>query len=280
MVRHHMSATCPALFARRPGGFWLATICGYHDTLFAVDADGTASTSGTFPYQIAAIGSTPDGRLWVATNHELFAVDAEGRVERHIKLPARTWIADVTAAPDGSAWFVDTAADKLGQAQRDGRTSWHALPGAPQSVTVDSRGCVLVMFADRVAAWSPSGLHTVATVMGQIDLSGRFLVPARDGSVWVVGLCGTVARIDAHNRTQLITLPAASCPVDIAPDASGGAWLVDNNPDVLVHIAPTGELTPYSAGQGQLAGVFVDQRDHVWFADPSTGEIVSVTEHP
>lgn len=278
LQHYHTDVACPAYFAGRPNGLWLATICGYQNVLYAVDPDGSSVIRASFPRQLTAISSATSGGVWVATNTEVFAVDRTGRIRVHVRAPAGGWVSDIAGAPDGSAWFVQADRNELGHVETSGKLRSYKLADAPESVAVERSGRVLVMFDDRIAEWTPSGPRTLAAVMGQIDLTGRYLVPAPDGSVWVVGLCGTVGHMNTRGQVHLITLPrSSSCPVALAPDAFGGAWFVDNSRPVLAHISPAGDVTAFSAGRGDLEGVAVDDRGRVWFSNTSYSEIDSFT---
>ena len=279
-IQHHrIAATCPAFFAPRPDGLWLATTCGYQNSLLAVKPDGSSAELLRIPYQLAAISGGPQGSLWVARRSDLFAIDADGRIRAHVRLPAGTWVCDIAAARDGSVWYADSAKDRLGRVSPDGHVVTFDLGATPQSVAVDSRGRVLVMFDDHIAEWSHSRLRTLAPVMGQVSMTGRFLVPAADGVTWVVGLCGEIGHLDARDAMRLIRLPlSSSCPVSLAPDRSGGAWFVDNTPQVVVvHVSAGGTFTVVPAGPGYLTGIAVDDRDDVWFANASDQEILSIS---
>jgi signal transduction histidine kinase/CheY-like chemotaxis protein len=174
-------------------------------------------------------GSLPDGAVTIRHGLVLRADVLDGYVVESIAEPragsdSESVMAGINGVVPGETWTVAEGALKQ---FRDGRWAVRAA-ARPGDAMLDALPLadrrVLVLFADRVAAFDPAGATWAALVDARTSGVGRFsgMVRGFGGEVWVAGTRGA-GRLDIGAATPWTAWPAADLEAFTAPlPADGG----------------------------------------------------------
>ncbi len=158
----------------------------------------------------------------------------------------------IAAAPDGSIWFTEYAAAKVGRLSADGAITELALPNGgkgPYGITVDPDGIVWV------AETSPGRLVRIGpnASVSEVPLSGSHIplgvATGPDGSLWFTelgsaGFC--VSRLSADGTLREFRTPTnGSLPDAIAAGPDGNVWAAERG---------VGRIARVSTGFGSFDG--------------------------
>jgi len=120
-----------------------------------------------------------------------------------------------------------------------------------------------------VQSGPPTG-HFIEYAMPHADEAPTAIAAAADGSIWF-----TIDRADAlgrwrEGRIERVPTPRRNFePLGLAVAADGSAWYTDIAAGAVVHLAPSGEASPYTLDSPitRLGRLAVAPDGSVWFAD-------------
>jgi streptogramin lyase len=199
----------------------------------------------------------------------------------------------ITAAPDGTMWFVDRSANTVNHLRVDGTYEVAA------TIPTDGSGATDVVVGPDGGIWFTER---------QVDKIGRFdpttgvvtelpltataqpqSITVAHGDLWVTERYGKLARIDTttHDISE-IDLAAGSDPFGITTASDATLWITERLANVIVHYDPvSGTTDSYLVTPGSdPRGIAVAGNGAVWFTewasskvgklDPGTGNVTDI----
>jgi virginiamycin B lyase len=256
------------------------------------------------------LARTASGDLLFATRDAIWQRSPTGETRRHA-IPAAAptgptggGLSDMTVSADGSVWFLQSDADRLGRLSPDGTITDVPLarPGdgfiRPSSLTADPDGSVWVSatLAGRIARVDG---RTLAVAQFPIPhatgvVKGASLAADGDGGVWFeypatsVYPEGSPPALGRMNRRGSITfhrLPDGQprWPGSLTAGPDGAIWFLDGPAKTVGRMASDGTLTgfPFAYADVAVGGT----RPHelaagpsaLWFAQPHTNSLGLIT---
>jgi len=180
----------------------------------------------------------------------------------------------VAATAEGTIWFTDAGADRVGRRTASGSISLVALPllSGPAGITVGADGAAWVALNDRsqIARVTEDGDVTeYATPTSGSQPFGIAAGP--DGNVWFTEIGGNqIGRITPDGVMTEFPLPnPVSAPAGIAAGPDGALWFTQFNGNRIGRISIEGAITefplpiPASGPLGIARGV----DGHLWFTE-------------
>ncbi|MDQ6615540.1 MAG: hypothetical protein M3083_12550 [Actinomycetota bacterium] len=184
----------------------------------------------------------------------------------------------ITAGPDGSLWFTETAGDKLGKITTAGtvtETGGGSAQGGPLAITSGPDGNLWftsdvtnqVFRATR--AGNITGVFTVGNTVS--NLWGISSGP--DGNLWVTEIAANkVARITPAGVVTEFSagISANAHPDGITAGPDGNLWFTENGGNRVAKITPAGVVTEYSTGitaTSDLRDITAGADGNLWFTE-------------
>jgi virginiamycin B lyase len=267
------------------------------------------------PAQPGVLRAGPGGDLWFIER----STNSVGRIspDREIRRypiptttgrdssgsgPLGTGRADLTFTADGSVWFLEPGADRVGRITQDGKVTEVPLYGPndgyllPEAITAAPDGSV----------WVAAGLGgRVVRIDGRTLAVRNFTVQRggtvfphsvaadREGGVWFErpsasamdpkGAGPALGRLTSTGRITYHPLPGTgrSEPGSLSTGPDGAVWFLDAPGGVVGRMTSDGTLTEFplpgaptlTSGTGLLA----TGRDVIWFAGPQGGAFGRIT---
>jgi streptogramin lyase len=222
---------------------------------FALAGAPTAQAGEIFQ---APLGSTlshlvvgADGGAWVfidrpGTTEAIGRAHADGSFRT-----AATRAFDVAGAlgPDGSAWYYVNRA-KLLRSDANGALSTVNATEADDledpAFATGADGTLWTPLRGHKGFWHIAADGSASQALGGLPKACRYgvsyvrMARASDGAMWLADhVCQRLVRVSAAGTT---TVPLAGEPADLAPDASGGVWVIgEPGADLLAHVDATGK---------------------------------------
>lgn len=304
----------------------------------AVDADGsvwfTEPTIGALshmtvsgkitrrllPARPAALARAPGGELWFTDpgTNTIWQVIGSGESRRHpiptthgresgsggAGGPSGSGPSDITTGPDGTVWFIETEADRVGRITPDGKITELPLFGPgdgyirPSSITAAPDGSVWVSatLARRLARVDGKTLtitqFPVATGGGTVD--AQSVAADAAGGAWFERSAGSAmdirppqAALGRMDRTGAITyhpLPAGGprWPGSLTAGPDAAIWFLDGPAKTVGRMAPDGTVTefllPYpDLAPGPTTGHLAAGPSALWFSQPNSKTLGLIT---
>lgn len=183
----------------------------------------------------------------------------------------------VATAPDGTIWFTETAASKIGHIAADGNVTEFALPAGSEPKGLAVGPDKNVWFAEqsgKIGRITPSGAITQFPVAGGGDIESITTGP--DNALWfAVRESKEIGRITTSGAITLYPVTAATDITDIAR-GPGGLWFTDYSDNLVGKITTSGQVTTFRAS-GNPGGLVEGPDGNEWVAEYSGGDIDRVT---
>ena len=226
--------------------------------------------------QLRGAAFAPDGTLWfgervsnIASSESSHATDriahleADGRIVEYPVPTEDAGIGAIVRGPDGSMWFTENDALKLGRISDSGAITEFALPGSLfKSPTYPVRGPSLV----------PLPAPT-ATMRGHPLSSRRFaklggLVSGEDGALWVTApSVDALVRVTTTGIVRIITLPSGlEHPSDIGRGPHGTLWFTSRNAIGRYDASGAVHAYPVDVKRQVLTSITWGPDGNVWFS--------------
>lgn len=213
-------------------------------------ADLTVLRDGTHASGLVAGAG---GSLWF-TGHRsrgenvLGRVDASGAVSEVPLGPAAAAGGRIAAAADGSLWFTESAASRLGRLRPGGAVEQLSAPSGPGAIATAPGGAVWFVEegSDRVGRADPSGGVTEYPLSAGARPTGIAVGP--DGGIWVVeqGLARIARLAPSGTLTASYALPdPASRPYAIVAGPDEALWFSDESAPRIGRIATSGVIEEF-----------------------------------
>ena len=260
------------------------------------------------PLGAIALGSGPDGQLWLLTTTsnagavELERDPAGGGLEPRFAFPAVLgsgfWPEQFTSAPDGSLWIANMTAGTIERLSPQGVLASYPLPrgGAPSSVAVAPDGSVwstqpVTGTIGEVGAGGEVSEHALAgTAPGAFgDAEPSSIVLGPDGALWFTEqTLGRIGRIATNGDLQEYAIPNTSgvaqgeygspAPRYITAGPDGALWFTDGGDDSIGRITTGGQVSEYPIGTTKPASPqgIVSSAGELWFAEAGLDALGSV----
>jgi streptogramin lyase len=154
---------------------------------------------------------------------------------------------EITRGPDGSLWFTENSAGKIGRLTPSGSFTEWATPTGSRS---------------------PWGIAA-----------------GPDGNVWFTENSGNkVGRITRGGTITEFTIPTASSgPTGIVTGPDGNLWFLENTANQIGRLTPGGTFTEYSSGLTANAGlteITVGADGSLWFTENSANKVGKFVTDP
>lgn len=253
-------------------------------------------------------GSRANGQanvIWIAASYDnkLIRFDIALKQTREYKIDGESsWPFNVALAPDGTVWFTERAAGKIGRLNPGtGEVRHYDVPTpncGPAGLAVDMRSgrvWFTESYADRVGALDPKTGVIVEYKMSDTS-TGLVSGPAglaldAQGGVWFTKLEGKFGHLAAgSDHIETIDVPVEAkrpAGITVAPDGKVWAAALDGNlllsynpaePHFQIYPIPTGESdarpsTPPLAKTSRPFGIAFDRQGNIWFSQQYTGQL-------
>ncbi len=256
------------LFEDAEGDLWIGRVGGL-DQL----ADGIVITfskaEGLADDDVKSVTAGPDGRIWIATRHQVAELTGRRRYDQPGSAILCTW-----AAHDGSLW-VGTAAAGLTHVEANRTTTYGTTNGLPSDT-------ILSLFEDREGElWVGTNAGLTLIVRGKVDPNGEVrsfphesisaITESRDGSIWVGMHERGVARIHRPGPIESFTTAnglSNNFVVSVLEDSSGAVWIGTFAGGLNRY--KNGKLTAIGSRQGlqddSVFSILEDGRGDLWMS--------------
>ena len=184
----------------------------------------------------------------------------------------------VIQSRDGSIWFSENAADRLGRIGKDNVVHEIALPAGTMPVNLAETPDGTIWFTEggfAVVGGRHSGIGSYAP-NGTISEPVRFkkgefiggVTAANDGSVWFSygQENGTVSEVTRSGAVKSVALAAGSQPTELRIGPDGSVWVAEFGTGSIASLTPLGHVTRFSLhtkGDGPF-GLALSQ-GRLWF---------------
>jgi len=268
-----------SIVAGPDGAMWFTGNCGY---IGRIDMLGNTSQyeipySGNCPWSIAP---GPDGNLWFTDN----GTNSVGRVCAAVQPPAcsvvgqiteypvrtpNSYLAGITAGPDGALWFTELNANNIGRITTAGSVTEYPAKATPNySITAGPDGAL--WFTERGPNYF--GRITTAGSVTQYptDSSPSGITAGPDGALWFVAgsQAGRITTGTDPTVTEFDIGDGVSDAFAIAAGADGALWTL-NERDIyccwLGRITTGESASLFDAGNG-ADGIASGPDGAIWIA--------------
>ncbi len=262
-----------------------------------------------------AAGSRENGHagvIWIAASYDnkLIRFDVASRQTREYKIDGEaSWPFNVALGPDGTVWFTERAAGRIGRLDpATAQVRHYDVPTpncGPAGLAVDGRSgrvWFTESYADRVGVLDPASGRLAEykmsdTSTGLVNGPAGLALDVR-GGVWFAKLEGKLGHIaPGSEEIELIDLPAtAKRPAGIVVAADSDVWAVALDGNLLLRYnpltrrfklypIPTGEAdeqpgTPPLAKTSRPFGIASDRQGNIWFSQQYTGQVAVLDVAP
>jgi virginiamycin B lyase len=194
----------------------------------------------------------------------------------------------ITRGPDGSMWFLETNADRIGKISPAGKIT---------EVDVDQVGDSGLAAGQDGAAWFGSGPASIArlspgggTTEYKVPIfSGSPLLESihasPDGGIWFVDLDTTkIVHLGADGIFHPFQVPTKDfVQIQITVDKAGNVWFTGMNDDTISFMTPSGDITQYrtpTADSGPIEPT-TGPDGSVWFYEDKADQLGRIvpTDH-
>ena len=157
----------------------------------------------------------------------------------------------IVAGPDGSLWFTEPLANKIGRITLSGEISEFALPsdGAPGRIALGPDGNLWFTeyTADRIGRISVSGEITEFPVPTVGSLP-RGITGGPDGNLWFAEEGGNrIGRITTSGEVAEYDVPTPQAGLNgVAFSSDGNLWFTESNAFQVGRIGPSGEIREFA----------------------------------
>ena len=263
-MRHSVRSLVGAIAAVAVG-LWLTTAAVAAPTVSVI------SLGKSFTGAPNSITATKDGDLWFTADRRvagglggrvIIRMTPSGRIVREYALCRPTYgralavPAQLTAAPDGSVWFVLVREGKLARITPGGRVQLFKGPDAPEGLVAGPRRSI--WWVEKNSSFAPPQVgHRSATGAGGAfalpGLDNAFGITAgADGNLWVTRNQG-VWRVTPSGAAAKFGAGISLPPLHITAGPDGNVWFSELYPNPgdderLARITPDGTVSEYSAG--------------------------------
>lgn len=197
---------------------------------------------------------------------------------------------DVVAGPDGSIWFTEFGADKVGRISASGVLSEYRVPqvhAEPYQLAVGPGGVIWFTewLTGKVGRISPGG-RVAQVALPKGSAGGLGIAVGADGTVWVADQAGRIDRIAPDGRSSVIAPPhGIGGTLALTRGAAGSVWCTIfagfyERSRVIDQLSQAGrwERTVSLDGRGaDLDALAAGPGGAVWLADYGLGRIGEVT---
>jgi streptogramin lyase len=193
----------------------------------------------------------------------------------------------VAPGPDGSTWFTEIKADKIGHITAGGEVSDFPIPSAnakPTSIVTGPDGNLWFTEsnANKIGRITPAGAITEFDV--PTAKSGPFRITAGpDGNLWFVEEnANKIGRITTAGAFAEFTIPTAnSAPFGIAPGSDGNLWFTEAaaSANRIGRISPSGTFAefPVPTAKSLLEAIVPGPDGNLWFTEFEGNNIGRIT---
>jgi virginiamycin B lyase len=184
-------------------------------------------------------------------------------------------LGDITAAPDGSLWFSEFSAGKIGKyVPSTGSITEIAGAGSgPTGIVVRGTTVYVSLFYDgAVGVFGADGSVKPVIPLPSALAGADGLAFDKNGTLWVTeeGV-GRIARCDVTARTCTdFSLPSASsAPDSIALGGDGAMWFTESGGNAIGRIDSSGVIHEYAipTSNAQPDGIAAAADGSLWFAE-------------
>jgi virginiamycin B lyase len=244
-----------------------------------------------------------DGKLWVpyyGRGNAVVRLDPNTGEQTPFSLPfpeqAATGIHSVVPAPDGTVWFTELAAGRIGHLDPStGKVTEHQNPPLPNgrrttahTVRVDAAGRIWASGGPAISMFDPKYERFV-----HYDLGGTYgNEVGQNGDQWFTSFVedGPIARVSKDGVLSKFYPPTKGKPQRLQVDADGTVWFTERRGGKIGHFDPNTETFkeyPLPGPEPSPYAIGIDRNHMIWYSsheqdtlgrlDPHTGE---VTEYP
>lgn len=254
-----------AIVADADGNLWVTEVIKHkilrvspkgEITEFAVPGEGVGVLQGI------AVGK--DGKIYFTSREEnaIRRMSRDGKFEETYKIPSTavgaptltkgSWPRAICAGPDGSMWFAEMAANKIGRLTPDGKINEYQVP------TNDSKPYGVVVGPDKMLWFTESGGDKIGRLnpdSGKID---EFELPSKkalprdicvgpDGAIWFSeNTVNKIGRISTDGKVTEFPIPTKdSAPIGITAGGDGNIWFTEFKAGKIAKMTPAGKITEY-----------------------------------
>jgi poly(3-hydroxybutyrate) depolymerase len=198
---------------------------------------------------------------------------------------------DIVAGPDGSMWFTEFAADKIGRISRSGTITQFTVPTAgagPYQIAAGAHGTMWFTEYNttKIGRVSPSG-HIAEFQIPRPSYGGTAIIGSGTGPVFAADPAGFIDVISPRGAVRRIKVPSAlGLPFGITRLTDGTLWLSE----LTGYYEYSRHLLSFPAGSGTPSHTLTlaDRLSNVvalaagpgttaWFADFGAGDIGKVS---
>ncbi len=224
---------------------------------------------------------------------------------------ANSGLAGLVIASDGSVWFTESNANRIGRIIPNptatvstsagtvkeftgggiGEFPGPNSDGRPFAIAAGSNGVMWLTelnshpgYANSIVPIHPDESFGTILMLPVPDPGLMSITRAPDGALWITEantdhidrLDPVVFERDPRNSLKQYALPhSASGPIAIAAAPDGSVWFLERGGNVIGHMSPDGKVTEYpvpTAGHA-ISSLAVAADGSVWFTEPKTDKI-------
>jgi streptogramin lyase len=184
----------------------------------------------------------------------------------------------IAPGPEGSEWFTEEKADKIGRIALNGTITEFPVPtpeGAPAGIALGAEGNLWFTEhkGNEIGRITPSGAITEYALITP-ESGPEQITPGPGGNLWFTenGLKGEGQRIGritpAGYINEFETPTAKSGPFGITAGSDGNVWFTEQNKGDIGRITPSGSITEFEvSGGGGPRGIAAGPDGNLWFTE-------------
>jgi virginiamycin B lyase len=224
-------------------------------TEFPVPGEGVGVLQG--------IAAGSDGKIYFTSREEnaIRQMSTDGKFGLTFAIPSKatkpsnmnkgSWPREIAAGPDGSLYFAEMAANKIGKLAADGKITEYPIP------TADAGAYGIVAGPDKKIWFTQSTgdkigrLDPATGKIDEFDLStkkalARDMCVGPDGAIWFsMNTADKIGRITMDGKVTEFTLAKGVAPIGIATGADGNLWFCEFKAGKMGRITPEGKVTEF-----------------------------------
>jgi virginiamycin B lyase len=196
-------------------------------------------------------------------------------------VPSGAGIEDIAAAPDGSLWFSEFAARKIGKyvPSTGAITEISAVGNGPTAIAVRGTTLYVSMYYDgKIGVFGTDGSTKPAIFLPLERAGADGLAFDKSGTLWVAeeGI-GRIARCDvtAAKCTDFALTSATSAPDSIALGGDGAMWFTEAVGNAIGRIDSSGVVQEFAipTKNAHADGIAAAADGSLWFAEGNGNKI-------